>query len=382
MPEHALLSASGAARWLSCTPSARFEANFPDTTSESAREGTFAHALAELELKHFIKEIKRKDYTEKLAKLKQVLFYSKDLQTYVDEYVDMVEEKYMAGKKQDPGASLIIEAKLDFGTWVPQGFGQGDAVIIADGDLEICDLKYGKHVPVSAKNNPQLRLYALGAINEFGWLYELDTVTMTINQPRNGGQSSETLTKDELISWGTSIKVAAEKAYRGEGEYKVGPWCRFCKGLAKCKAYATYCLDVLEQEAKDKNELTDDDIAFVLSRADSLRIFLNSVKIYALDQALNGHKWPGFKLVEGRSVAHYSDEEKVAVRLKNEGYTDIYKPRELLGITAMKKQLSTKVFDELVTDLLEKPQGKPTLVPDTDKRPEFNSAANDFDVID
>lgn len=382
MSEHALLSASGAARWLSCAPSARFEARFPDTTSESAREGTFAHALAELKLKRFIKDIKRKDYEEKLAKLKQDPFYSNDLQTYVDEYVGMVEEKYMAGKKQDAGASLIIEAKLNFDAWVPQGFGRGDAIIIADGDLEICDLKYGKHVPVNAENNPQLRLYALGAINEFGWLYDLSTVTMTINQPRNGGQSSETLTEKELLDWGASIRAAAEKAYKGEGEYKVGTWCRFCKGLAKCKAYAEYCLDVCKQEAKDKNELTDDDIVFVLSRADSLTKFVNSVKTYALGQALNGHKWSGFKLVEGRSIAHYSDEKKVAARLKNEGYTDIYKPRELLGITAMKKQLTTKVFNELVTDLLEKPQGKPTLVPETDKRPEFNSAADDFNVIE
>ena len=382
MPEHAVCSASSSHRWLACPPSARLEQKYPDTTSTSANEGTFAHAWAELSLRRFLKQMPETEYVEKRKELSADKFFSNELVEYVDEYVDTVVEKYNEARVRDKGAALLLEQHVDFSCWVPQGFGRSDAVILADGLMEVIDLKYGRNVRVSAEDNPQLRLYALGAYNELSVLYDVDTVAMTIVQPRNGGESSETLTVETLLKWGEAIKPIAKLAYEGKGEFHAGEHCRFCKAAPRCRTLAQYQAVLLKQEDKQPAELTDEEVADVLRRADGFTSWLNQLKEYALEEARdNGRKWPGFKIVEGRSTNHYMDEAKVAETLMQAGFEDIYKPQELIGITAMKKLLGAKKFKSLLSDYLIKPPGKPTLVPDTDARPELNSVEEDFAEI-
>lgn len=388
--EHALLSSSSAHRWLICTPSARMEEGFPDTTSESAKEGTFAHKLAELELSRYIKAIGETKYKNELEELKSGKsplgdYYSRDMEEYVSQYVDVVIEKFEEAKQRDAEAALLLEQHLDFSDWVPDGFGRGDAIIIADGILEVIDLKYGRNTPVSAVNNPQIRLYGLGAYNEFGAIYDIDTVCMTIVQPRNGGESSESLRVGDLIIWADSVKPIAQQAFKGEGEPKPGPHCQFCRAAVRCKALAEYQLEMAKYDFKDVNELTDDEIADVLHRVEDLVSWSNKVKAYALSEALeSGKHWPGWKLVEGRSVRKISvPEQAILVLTTQYGHTEdeILKPRELKTITQLEKAIGKQELAKELAGLLIKPPGKPTLVPESDKRPEFNAAKNDFTEI-
>ena len=367
MPSHAVLSASGSHRWLHCTPSARLEQEFPDRSGESAREGTFAHALAELKLKNFEKPNPEKYKTE-YGKMKKDGFYSRELEEYVDNYVSMVTEKLAEAGR---GAVLIIEARLDFSDYVPEGFGRGDAVIIADGTMEVCDLKYGRTVPVRAEGNPQLRLYGLGALHEYEFFYDVDKVTMTICQPRNGGISSETLTVEELTEWGNHIRQTAETAFRGGGDLCAGDWCRFCRAAARCRALADYNLELEKVMFKSIDTLSDGEMAEILERLEKLKNWETKVKDYVYAQAMDGRVFKGLKLVEGRSVRKYSDEKAVSEKLLEEGYSleEIYQPMKLLSITAMKKLLGKKGFGEILGGLIEKPAGTPVLVPESDKRP-------------
>lgn len=384
MPEHAVCSPSAAHRWMHCTPSARLEQKYPDTTSESASEGTFAHAWAELQLRLFLNQITQDDYVKRRKEMIDNEFYSKALKDYTEEYVDIVISKYNAAKARDKGAALLLEQHVDFTEWVPEGYGRSDAIVLADGLMEVIDFKYGRNVQVVAQNNPQLRLYALGAYAELACIYDIDTTVLTIVQPRNGGESSETLRHENLLAWGDSIKPVAKLAYEGKGKVKPGDYCRFCKAASKCRELAEYQMSITEHMPQQTKELTDEEIADILQRADGFISWLNGVKDYALAEACDhGHKWPGMKLVEGRSCQKYTDETEVAYMLNHEGYDDdlIYKPESLIGITAMEKLLGPKKFKSLMSEYLIKPPGKPTLVPDSDKRPEWNSPENDFEDI-
>lgn len=383
MAKHAVLSASASKRWLACPPSAQLERQFPDRASESAKEGTFAHALAELILRDYCFP-GSVDYKTEYDKFKQETYYNNDLEAYVRVYTDLVIEKYNAARKADPGTAIMLEAKLDYSRWVPQGFGRGDIIIISDGVLEIVDLKFGRHVEVRAEDNPQLRLYALGAVDAYECLYEFDTIRMTICQPRQGGISEEELSVAELVSWGESIQPIAELAIKGEGEFKAGDHCRFCKAASRCRALADYSLALAKLEFQDPNLLDDDEIADALGRIETLTKYAKALKTYALNEALSGRKWPGWKVVEGRSNSKYGDQQQVVHVLLDAGFAEqaIYKPRELVGLTEMRKVITTKKFDALVADLLIKPQGKPTLAVETDKRPEYNSADVDFEIIE
>ena len=371
MSNHAILSASGAHRWLNCTPSARLELNFPDSSGESAKEGTFAHALAELKLNNFIEP--QESNNRKLKAMKKNDFYSPELEEYVDEYVEMVIEKLVSS-----GGQLIIESRLDFSDYVPKGFGRGDAIILGDNTIEVCDLKYGRNVPVSAVDNPQLRLYGLGALSEYGAFMDAETVTMTICQPRNGGISSETLTVKELTDWGNTIRAIAETAFKGEGSTCAGEWCRFCKARVRCRALADYNLELEKFTSTDL--LTDDEMAEVLERAEKLKTWVNKITEYAYDEAVNGRHWKGFKLVEGRSFRRYISESDVIKTLKEEGFKedDFLKPRELQTITGLEKLLGKKKFSELLGDFIDKPAGKPVLVPESDKRPAIGEMFKDL----
>lgn len=375
MAEHAILSASGAARWLACTPSAQLEQQFQDQQSDYAAEGSFAHNLAELLLSRIITG-KPRAHIKALAELRNGPFYSTEMQEAVDHYVSQVAERYNKAVSSCPDTLALLEQRLDFSDWVPSGFGTGDVVIISDDAIEVIDLKYGKGVPVSAEGNPQTRLYGLGAVKTYGMLYDFSRVRMTIIQPRLDSISTEEMTVDELLTWADEhIKPRAALAIAGEGEFAAGDHCRFCKAKATCRARADKNLELAKYDFQESFLLSHDEIADVLARAEELAKWAKDVQEYALDQATNhGVKFPGYKLVEGRSVRKYADDEAVARALTEAGYAeDTIYTRSLLGITAMEKELGKKRFAELLNELIVKPAGKPTLVPESDKRPEINS---------
>ncbi len=384
MAKHAVLSASGSSRWIACPPSARLEEKESETTSVYAQEGTLAHKIAELTVRYNNHEFKKATYTRRLNKLKKNEFFSNEMEEYCVSYSGIVWEKFNEAKKRTPDAQLLLEQKLDFSNVVPDGFGTGDAIIIADDTVEVIDFKYGKGVMVSADNNSQMKLYGLGALRAFEMLYDIQNVSMTIVQPRLENISNFTIKTDTLYAWGELIKKKAELAFKGEGEFKAGPHCMFCKVKAKCKAYADEQMELAKHEFKDGPYLDETEIADILLRAADFKKWLTAVEEYALDQAVNhGQEYPGMKVVEGRSNRKYTDDDGVIKTLVAEGYEEplLYKPKEVLGITAMTKLLGKKQFNNLLSDLIIKPQGKPTLVPESDKRPEWHSeeeAKNDF----
>ena len=384
MPDkHSSLSPSASTRWLACPPSVQLEKQFPDKGSEFAAEGTYAHAMGEYILRRVIDEV---DYPDNLVDFDTSSeFFSESMVEYVRMYTDACIEKMNAAKKADPDAACLVEQELHFDSIAPGGFGTGDMVIIADGMLEIVDLKYGKGVAVEAEGNTQLQLYALGAIETFGYLYDFDKVKMTIVQPRLGGISEQTMTVKALNTWGKKVKKIAKLAIEGKGDFCAGEHCRFCKAAPRCKALADYNLELARLEFKDATLLTDDEIADVLKRVDDLKHYADMIAKYALDEAVAGrHKWPGFKLVEGRSRRVYRDTEAIMQLLSKQGYSpdNFLKPAELIGVTDMTKLLTKKRFEELLGNYIEKPQGTPTLVPAEDKRPEFIPGQDDFEDLD
>ena len=376
---HAVLSASGSKRWLSCPPSARLERKFPDKAGEAAQEGTLAHALAEARIRHWLGEISESGLTLRIDNIQHDALYSPEMGEYVSEYVDLCIEKI-----NEAHGTALVEERLDFSRWVKNGFGTGDMVIIGDGVLEIVDLKYGKGVPVSAEGNTQMQLYALGAIEQYGYIYDFDHVRMSIFQPRNGGLSTQLMSVDELLAWGESIKPIAELAYEGKGDFKAGDHCRFCRAAAQCKALADYNMEIAKLEFRDADLLTDDEVSFVLERVDGLVRYAEKIKTHALEEALKGHRWPGFKVVEGRSNRKITDEAKAVKLLRKAGYTDdvIYKPLEMQTITALEKLVTKKKFGALLGSVVEKPPGKPTLVPEDDERPEYDPVQSEFEVME
>ena len=377
---HAILSASGSKRWLTCTPSSLLEQDFPEQSSEYAREGSFAHELSELYLAYHLGDINKSTFTRRINKKEKDRFYSHEMLEHTNRYVDVVLERINAARSKTKDAVILIEQKLDFSEWVPEGFGTGDVVIIADGMIEIIDLKYGKGVPVSAEENSQMRLYALGAINQFGLLYDIDTVRMTIIQPRLDSISTDEFSADKLLEWGNSfVKPRAEMAINGEGDFVSGEHCRFCRARFTCRARAEANLELAKYDFQKPPMLSIEEIAEILKRAEDLQKWAADIQSHALDQAENhGVRYPGWKLVEGRSNRKYVDEVEVANTLIAEGIEEakIYKPKEVLGITAMEKTIGKKTFSEIIGHLVIKPMGKPTLVPESDKRPELSTAAS------
>lgn len=350
-----------------CTPSARLEAMFPDEQSPYAAEGTVAHDLAEAILRHKLEG-------KKAPKLDG---YSAEMIEAVNRYVDICEEKVNEARARSSDAEAMIEARLDFSRWVPEGFGTGDMVIVADGILEVIDLKYGKGVPVSAVENTQMRLYALGAydVNEF--LYDIKTVRMTIVQPRLDSVSTAEMSLEELLDWGEDIKPIAQRAFNGEGECTPCDYCNFCKARHTCRALADTCLDTFYKNGGKLNQLlTDREVSDILAMKDLITKWIKGVYDFAYEKALSGEKqWPGYKLVEGTSRRTITDPDAAAKTLLDNGYKeeDIFKPRELEGITNLQKVLGKKGVAEYLESYIDKPEGKPTLVPESDKRPAINT---------
>ena len=367
MGEHALLSASSSHRWIECPPSARLEENFENKDSIFAAEGTAAHALAEYKLKKYLGIKSQKPKSE---------FDEKELEYYTGIYFDYVCELIAEAKARSKDPIILVEKKLDFSNCVPKGFGTGDLVIVADKILDIVDLKYGKGVEVSAVNNPQMMLYAIGALNLFDSLYDIEKVRMTICQPRFDNISTFEITVDDLIKWAEDVvKPKADLAIKGEGEFCAGEHCRFCRAKFNCRVRAEENMKMAQYDFRKGPLLTDDEITEILSSVDELQKWANDIQAYALDKAVNENKkWDGFKLVEGRSSRKYSNEQAVCKTLIDAGFEeeDIYS-KNLLGITAMEKVIGKKKFKELLDNLVYKPQGKLTLVAQSDRRPEIKS---------
>ena len=372
MSKHAILSASGAHRWMNCTPSARLELEFDDNSGEAAAEGTAAHALSEHKLRKALKMRSKKPVSP---------YDSDEMDNYTDGYVEYVLEVIEQAKQTCSDPIILIEQRLDFSKYVPDGFGTGDCVIIADGTLHIIDFKYGQGVLVSAEDNPQMKLYALGALGLFDGIYDIEMVLMTIYQPRRENISTSTVSKESLYRWAEEVlKPKAELAFAGDGNYCPGEWCQFCRAAVKCRARAEAKMKLATFEFALPPLLSDEEIAEILSSIGDLTRWTNEIIAYATDAAVNhGKKWPGFKVVEGRSNRKYKDEEAVAEAAKNAGYRDIYK-QSLITITEMEKLMGKTKFNQVIGGLIMKPPGKPTLVPVSDKRPEMNtsSAKNDF----
>lgn len=375
MSDHAVLSASGAHRWLNCLPSARLELEFVNNESSAAAEGTAAHALCEHKLKKALHMRSKRPVS---------VYNSDEMEEHSDAYVEFVMEQLELAKQSCTDPLILIEQRLDFSCYVPQGFGTGDCIIIADKKLHIIDFKYGMGVLVDAVDNPQMKLYALGALEIYDSLYDIEEISMTIFQPRRENVSTWTIRVEDLKAWAEKeLKPKAKKAYDGEGEYLPGEWCTFCRAAVKCRARAEEKLKLAQSEFKLPPLLTDSEIEEVLSKLSDLTKWANEIIAYATDAAVNhGKEWHGFKVVEGRSVRKYKDEDAVAEVAKANGYKDIFR-QSLITLTEMERLMGKSKFEKILGDLIYKPPGKPTLVPLSDKRPAMNvsNAKNEFNEI-
>ena len=370
MAKHALLSASSAHRWLACPPSAKACEGIADTASDFARQGTDCHELcAYLVEKALGHEVK--DPTEDLT------YYDQEMQDCAEGYCSYVMEQVEEAKKHCSDSQVMVEQRLDFSRWVEHGFGTGDCVIVADDVLQVIDYKHGVGVLVSAERNPQMMCYALGALDLFDSLYDIQEIRMTIYQPRRENISTCSLSKEELLLWAEEVLAPTAKlAYEGKGEFHAGDHCQFCKIKATCRKRAEYNLSMAQYDFQMPDTLDEMEIAAILPKIDSLISWGGDVKEYALQKAVAGTNYPGFKVVEGRSNRKFTDETQVADTVTAAGYDPFEKKRK--GITAMTSLLGKKKFEELLGGLTMKPPGKPVLVPESDKRPAMNRAADDF----
>lgn len=371
MSAHALLGASSSHKWLHCPPSARLEEQFENTTSTFAEEGTAAHALGEYKIRTFLGENVEKPISD---------YDSEELEEYTDVYLTLAIELIAMAREACTDPLILVEQRLDYACYVPEGFGTGDLIIVADGILDIIDLKYGRGVAVSAKDNPQMKLYALGALTLFAVLYDIEIVRMTICQPRLENISSYEIRASELLEWAeTELKPKANMAYKGEGDFLPGEHCRFCRAKQVCRARSEHFLELAQYDFTLPALLEDEEIIQILPLAEKLASWANDIYAYATEKSLNENKeWSGYKLVEGRSNRKYKSEQEVICKLLEAGYKDIYK-QSLLGLSDMEKFLGKNVFNELLGSLVEKPQGKLTLVPISDKRQDVkNTVKDDF----
>ena len=374
--EHALLNPSAAERWKNCPGSVKLSKDLPPSAdTKYSREGTRAHSVAEAKLRLVTGEIS----TRRMNSLIKAQEPDGEMNEATDYYRDAVTEIYY---NAGDDAELLVEQRFSLDRWVPESFGTSDAVVIGGGKIEVIDLKYGKGIRVSAKNNPQLRLYGLGAAELFGGLYDFDTVRMTIIQPRLDHISTDEMPLSELLEWAEELKPVARKAFDGTDELKSGDWCRFCPAKAVCRVRADAALETERHKFKPADLLTNDEIGDVLSRGEALKAWHKDVEDYVFKQSLAGEHFEGWKLVEGKSNRKIVDEIEAVKKLKEAGIDEalLYK-REMYGITQLEKNVGKKKLAETLGNLIQKPPGKPTLVPESDKREPINTAekvAEDF----
>jgi len=374
---HAKLSPSAASRWMACTPSAVLEQQFPNTSSVYADEGSHVHALGELLLKEMHGVISKFEADKTMAELLKSQYYSHSNMEFAENYAAFVNEQCV------DDFLLFIEQRLEMTQWIQEGFGTADSIVILPSQRKMIfnDYKHGKGVPVYAEHNPQMMIYALGAYHMVGWIYDIDVIEMNIYQPRIDNISSWEIKLIDLIKWAdTQLKPKADMAYDGAGEFNPGKACTFCRAKAKCAALANYNLELQRMDFKAPELLTDDELLEVHSRKKLFEDWMAAVEAHIFGEALSGKKWPGLKLVEGRSVRQYSDPVKVAEVLKAKGFTEIYKPETLLALGEMEKKIGKPNFTDIVAPLLVKPPGKPSLVKASDKRPELANIEDDFKI--
>lgn len=381
---HAILSASGAAKWMNCPPSALMEAELPDKSTEWSRAGTLAHEFCDINIKEHFQYMTRSVCTRNRNKFRKEELYSQEMEEHAKGYLDYVIEKI-----KDNDAYVLAETKVDFSEYVPDGFGTCDCIIIQNDMLTIIDFKYGTGVKVSAEDNPQMKLYALGAIDMFGEVYDFDKVEMCIYQPRLNHIDECIRSVEEIVIWGDKeVRPTAELAIEGKGEFKAGDHCHFCKLNAKCKHLCKHNMGVIKDEFEDESGtlstacLTPDDYVMILERMKLVKNWLTKVEDHVINGILNNElEIPGYKVVEGRSIRKYRDADEVANRLIDNGYEEsvIYE-KNLLSLSKLEKVLGKKTFAELLSDMVDKPKGKPTIVLASDKRPAYTTDS-DFEVI-
>jgi len=369
---HALLSASGADRWLNCTPSPRLEENFKNESSAFAQEGTLAHEFAELLLKKYLNRIDAKAYKDQFTALSKAEYYSDEMLDYVNVHVTYALEQFAAAQKSDKHAVLLIEERVDITHLIEGGFGTCDVIIIACGVMEVIDLKYGLGVRVSPENNSQLKLYAAGALDKYDVKYDINSVILTVTQPRMDSISSWELKASDLIKWGEQVvKPTALIAYQGEGDQKTGEWCKFCKASPKCAAQQALALEAAREAFADPQLLTDNQLTDVYAKIEAVSKWFSSVQAYMYSEAMGGKKWDGLKLVDGQNRRGWSDEqaarELLAGNYKTEDFTNV----KMKGIGEIEKLVGKKNFPIMFSEVLESKRTSPTLVDESDKRPEM-----------
>lgn len=385
MSSHALLSPSSAHRWLNCPLAPRLEAQMPEKTSEYAQEGTVAHSVCEIAAKKKFKKVKAAEYSKVIKKLKTNSLWDDEMLHTAETYVEHLSERAMAF---DNEPYVVFEVKVDISDYVPECFGRCDCIMFGGDTLIITDYKHGKGVPVSVVKNPQLMLYALGALKLYQPLFgdALQKIEIFIDQPRIDSYAGWTISVKELLEWGASVKPKAEMAFMGFGEYHAGEWCRFCRANGKCKAQTTQQTSAFE-DFKDVDGnlnalLSPAEIGDALERGHSLIAWYEALKENALESILDGTEVPGWKAVEGRSLRCWSDQDKALEKLQEAGieraviYDSVPKT-----LAQLEKQLGKKKFKELVGDLVIRPQGKPTLASADDSRKEYSKAATDFAAV-
>lgn len=384
---HARLSASGAKRWLNCPASTRLEAGFEDKGSTYADEGTLAHEIAEHILQAAVRDGYGSEYEARMNEYTENPLYYNGMISEVERYTDYVKREYIAAEAETSDAKILIEQRVNLTEFIPEGFGTCDAIIIADGVIEVCDLKFGKGVPVYAENNEQLMLYGVGALRAYELMYDIRTVRLTIVQPRLDNISSWDIEADALRTWADEyVKPRAIAAYNGEGEPVPGDHCRWCKAKPRCKALAQmaqHAGDFTAEAMPDPVLLTDAELVEAYTKVQLVQTWLSAVDEYLLTEAVKGRKFPGLKLVEGRSNRTFTDAQSVeAVLFANQFPQSKYMSEpKLQGITAIESLVGKKRFDELLGQYVTKPPGKPTLVPESDKRPEYvKTSVGDFEA--
>lgn len=370
---HSVLGASAADRWMNCTPSAKLTAGMEDEATTCAAEGTAAHALCEWKVRKALKMRAGRRSTSD--------YWTDEMEEFTDDYRDFIMDLVGQAKLTCKDPVTLIEQHLDFSCYVPDGFGTGDFLLVADRELNVVDFKYGRGVAIYADHNPQMMLYALGALNLFDCLYDIEQVTMTIFQPRLSSISTWTISAEELYKWAEEVlKPKAELAAKGEGEFISGSWCRFCKARNTCRARAESFLELAKMELQPPALLSDEEVAEVMEKADELSKWASDVMAYAQAEAIeNGKHWNGYKLVEGRSTRRFIDEKKVEEAAKGAGYTDIYN-KSLITLTAFEMLMGKDTFKAVLGSFVTKPAGKLMLVPVSDKRPEVtvNTVNDEF----
>lgn len=370
--KHALLSASGADRWMNCTPSARLEEKFEESTSSSyAMEGTLAHEIADVGLRFQSGQIDKSIFDKEMRKLRKQDLYGPEMEDETQKYIDIVLKDFKALQKNDPGAKLLVEERFDFSHLVEQGFGTGDGTLISAPLLIISDLKYGKGIRVDADDNSQLKLYALGALRKYELAFDIQMVRMQIIQPRLDHFSTFEMSVEDLLHWGSSqVRPKAAKAYQGLGVQKAGDWCKWCKVKAMCATLAARNIKLAQMEFEEPRLMKDHQILEVYGQLDMLLDWANAVKKHMLDEAQKGKQWKGYKLVEGRSNRKWTSEEEVKKVLEKKGYDETsYLIEKLANLTTIEKLVGKANMNDVLGKVIIKPPGAPTLVPNSDKRP-------------